>query len=242
MESFFARINTLSHIFHHERGKKLIEKSRLFLVFCLHRSGSSATSGLMHHLGIHMGDKLLPASRHNAKGHFENAEFVQINQEILRSVNSLWNKPPSPEKILGSNFPAVKIKSFLQKHMKSIWGLKDPRTLLTFEIWKPYLEEVADIHYVFVHRPFEASVRSLAHRDGISILTALQILTPYLKRLYHYRHTFNLPTDKIIDVNYQELLQNPERLISKLNEINGNPPDYRLNESKEFLDKSLKKF
>ena len=42
----------------------------------------------MHNLGIHMGDKLLPASKHNPKGHFENLEFFQINQEILRSVNS----------------------------------------------------------------------------------------------------------------------------------------------------------
>lgn len=218
------------------------EKSKLFLILCLHRSGSSATAGLMQHLGIHMGDKLLPASKHNQKGHFENVEFVQMNQEILRSVNSLWNKPPSREKIAVSKFPVAKIRSFLKQHVKPVWGLKDPRTLLTFEIWKPFFEEVADITYVFVHRPFEASVRSLAHRDRYGIGTATQILTPYLKNLYHYRHNFGLPSEKIVDVNYQEILHNPEPLIRRLNEINGNPPDHRLGEAQEFLDNSLKKF
>ncbi len=189
-----------------------------------------------------MGDKLLPASKHNPKGHYENAEFVQINQEILRSVNSLWNKPPSREKIASSTFPATRIRTFLKQHVKPVWGLKDPRTLLTFEIWKPFFEEIADITYVFVHRPFEESVKSLAHRDRNSIGTAAQILIPYLKNLYHYRHTFNLPSEKIIDVHYQEILHNPEPLIRKLNEINGNPPHHKLSEAQEFLDKSLKKF
>ena len=89
-----------------------------------------------------MGDKLLPASRHNPKGHYENAGFVQINQEILRSVNSLWNKPPSREKIANSTFPATRIRTFLKQHVKPVWGLKDPRTLLTFEIWKPFFKRL----------------------------------------------------------------------------------------------------
>ena len=218
------------------------EKSKLFLVLCLHRSGSSATAGVMHNLGIHMGDKLLPASKHNPKGHFENLEFFQINQEILRSVNSSWNNPPSRMKIKSAKKPEANIRAFINKHMKPVWGLKDPRTLLTFEIWKPYLEEVADINYVFVHRPLEESVRSLAHRDRISLVKANNILTAYLLNLYNYRHTYNLPSEKIIDVYYQDIIQNPEPYISKFNEEIGNPPDQNLDKVKEFLDIRLKKF
>lgn len=218
------------------------EKSKLFLVLCLHRSGSSATAGVMHQLGIHMGEKLLPATPNNQKGHFENSEFVNLNQEILRSIQSTWNRPPSREKILNAKIPVAKVQSFLQKNRKPIWGLKDPRTLLTFEFWKPYFEEVADITYVFVHRPFDASVRSLASRDRNGIGNAIQILTPYLKNLYHYRHAFGLPAEKIIDVYYLDLLNNPEPFVKKLNEKVGNPPDYKLNEVLSFLDIRLKKF
>jgi hypothetical protein len=217
-------------------------KNKLFLVLCLHRSGSSATAGVMHLLGIHMGEKLLPATRNNPKGHYENSQFVNLNQEILRSIQSNWNQPPSREKVPKANIPAVKIHTFIKENMKPVWGLKDPRTLLTFEFWKPYFDEVADITYVFVHRPFDASVRSLAHRDKNGIGIAVQILTPYLKNLYHYRHTFGLPADKIIDIYYEDLLKNPEPFVRELNERIGNPANHQLKEVSAFLDERLQNF
>lgn len=218
------------------------EKSKLFIVLCLHRSGSSATAGVMNLLGINMGDKLVPASVYNQKGYFENHDFVLLNEQILRSVNSAWNKPPGREKIKTANFPSVKIRAFIEKNDKPVWGLKDPRTLLTFEIWKPYLEEVADIVYVFVHRPFESSVHSLAYRDRITIGNAGQILTPYLVNLYYYRHIYKLPPEKIIDVYYEDIIKNPEPFVIKFNEEIGYPPDNNINKIREFLDNNLKKF
>ncbi|MDR6999848.1 sulfotransferase family protein [Neobacillus niacini] len=217
-------------------------KNKLFLLLCLHRSGSSATAGAMHLLGINMGDKLLPATRFNPKGHYENIEFFQINQEILQSVNASWNKPPSREKIKAANFPSHKIQTFLKSNMKPIWGLKDPRTLLTIELWKPYLEQDNEITYVFVHRPFDASVNSMVHRDKIGIGNATQILTPYLKNLYHYRHTYGIPSEKIIDVYYQDILIDPEPFVRKVNIKIGNPPDHNLDKVKGFLNQDLKKF
>jgi hypothetical protein len=220
----------------------LEKNSKLLLLLCLHRSGSSATAGVMNLLGIHMGEKLLPATRNNPKGHYENAQFVNLNQEILRSIQSTWNRPPSREKVVKANIPAAKIRTFIRENMKPVWGLKDPRTLLTFEFWKPYFEEVSDITYVFVHRPFDASVRSLAQRDKNSIINATQILTPYLKNLYHYRHTYGLPDEKIIDINFLDLLKNPEPLVRKLNNEIGNPLNHKLDEVCAFLDNRLKHF
>jgi hypothetical protein len=189
-----------------------------------------------------MGEKLLQATRNNPKGHFENMEFVNLNQDILRSIQSTWNRPPSREKVLKANIPAAKIRTFIKENMKLVWGLKDPRTLLTFEFWKPYFDEVADITYIFVHRPFDASVRSLAHRDKNGIGNAVQILTPYLKNLYHYRHTFGLPAENIIDVYYQDLLKNPEPFVRNLNEKIGKPTNHNLNEVCAFLDQRLQNF
>jgi hypothetical protein len=218
------------------------EKSRLFLVLCLHRSGSSATAGVMHLLGIHMGDKLIQGTVHNPKGHFENIDYVKLNQEILQSVNGSWNRPPSHEKIIATGFPSIKLRNFIAKNMKPVWGLKDPRTLLTFEVWKPYLEEAADIIYVFVHRPFIASVRSLTHRNLYSMQYSEQILTPYMKNLNHYRQNCGIPTENIIDVYYEELIENPEPIVRIFNKKIGNPPDNQLHSVREFLDKKLKKF
>ncbi|MBG9443570.1 glycosyl transferase group 1 [Cytobacillus firmus] len=220
----------------------LEKKSKLFLVLCLHRSGSSATAGVMHLLGIHMGDKLLTSSPYNPKGHFENMEFVTINQEILQTAKASWNNPPINKKIEAKIYTLSKMRAFLSENIKPVWGIKDPRTLFTFEVWKPLLEEVADITYVFIHRPFEASVRSMANRDRKGTGNASLILTPYLKNLYHYRHTFGLPAETIIDVYYEDMLKNPEPYVRKFNEKIGNSPGYRLKEVKNFLDKDLKNF
>lgn len=220
----------------------LREKSKLFLVLCLHRSGSSATAGVMHHLGIHMGDKLLPATEYNAKGHFEDSEFVTINEEILRAAKGSWYNPPVREKIKNLQFPTSKLQAFVAKHEKPVWGLKDPRTLLTYELWKPFLEEVADITYVFVHRPYEASIKSLARRDHSNLYRANQVLGTYLKNLYHYRHTFRLPIENIIDVYYEDMLADPVPFVKKFNEKIGNLPDHGILKVNEFLNKDLTNF
>jgi hypothetical protein len=124
------------------RGKGLngSTKSKLYLVLSLHRSGSSATAGVLHHLGVHMGDNLLDANYSNPKGHFENIDFLNINEKILDSVGAKWSTPPLRETIISSNFPISEIRSFLHAQVKPIWGLKDPRTTLTFDIWKSHLE------------------------------------------------------------------------------------------------------
>jgi hypothetical protein len=98
------------------------------------------------------------------------------------------------------------------------------------------------VTYVFVHRPFQASVRSLAHRDRIGVGNASQILTPYLINLYNYRHNDQLSPENIMDVYYQDIITNPEPFVRKVNEKIGNPPDYQLHKVRDFLDTKLKKF
>ncbi len=56
--------------------------------------------------------------------------------------------------------------SFLEHARRPAWGVKDPRLLLTFDLWRPYFEALPQTTYVFIHRPFAASVRSLPFRDG----------------------------------------------------------------------------
>ncbi|MEH7383777.1 hypothetical protein V7138_25210 [Bacillus sp. JJ1533] len=88
-----------------------------------------------------------------------------MNDMLLNSIGGgVWN-PPTRDQVIKSSFPSEQIHAFLSNQVKPVWGLKDPRTLLTFEIWKPYFKEIADITYVFVHRPFESSVCSLDYRE-----------------------------------------------------------------------------
>lgn len=218
------------------------EKSKLFLVLCLHRSGSSATAGVMHHLGIHMGDRLGAAVPSNPKGHFENIPFWEMNQAILRSLGGSSSQPPDREAVRNSDFPENEIRSFLAAQSKPVWGLKDPVTVITFEIWRPYLEEIADITYVFVRRSFAASVRSLAYRDQLGLDRACQMLIPYLNNLIYYRQMLIREKEDILEVYFDDLVKNPESFVAECNRRIGQSPDHNLDRVKDFLDEKLKHF
>ena len=83
-----------------------------------------------------MGDYLLKPSVTNPKGYFENIHFVNLNDQILNSVNTTWDNPPIRENIKYPIELLQDIISFINTQTKPVWGLKDPRICLTFDIWK----------------------------------------------------------------------------------------------------------
>ncbi|PGZ93594.1 sulfotransferase family protein [Bacillus pseudomycoides] len=218
------------------------QKSKLFLILSLHRSGSSATAGVLHHLGVNMGNNLMDANYSNPKGHYENVDFVNINNKILSSVDASWDTPVSREIILSSKFPRNELRAFFKNQVKCIWGLKDPRTTLTLDIWKPYLEEIAHITYIFVWRSFEASVSSLAHRDNMTAASSRAILVPYYDNLKHYRQQLEATNESLIDLHFDDLISKPEVFVKKINVEIGQSPEQNLDIIKNFLDKDLKHF
>lgn len=189
-----------------------------------------------------MGDNLLDADYSNPKGHFENIYFLKMNEKILDSVGAKWSTPPSRETIISSNFSESEIRSFLLTQVKPIWGLKDPRTTLTFDIWKPHLEEIADVTYVFVWRSLEESIHSLAQRHKYDLAKARAILTSYLDNLKCYREQLESENKDIVDIDFNNLLDKPEDFIKGINLRINQKPDHNLDVIKKFLDKQLKHF
>jgi hypothetical protein len=215
---------------------------RLFLILCNPRSGSSATAGVLYHLGIHMGEQLLGPHILNSKGHFENINLVKLNDKILKSVNADWDTPPTRTSILASQFPEDQIRSFLINQIKPVWGLKDPRTTLTFDIWKPFLEEFANITFIFVWRPIEESINSLIFRDGFDLNTASTILGAYHANLKQFRCELEQEKKDIIDISFSDLLKNPEEFVKEINVRINEKNDRNIEFVRAFLDKKLKHF
>ena len=48
------------------------------VILGMHRSGTSLTAGILHLLGVNMGDRLLPADKFNAQGYFENQIILDL--------------------------------------------------------------------------------------------------------------------------------------------------------------------
>jgi hypothetical protein len=189
-----------------------------------------------------MGDNLLEADYSNPKGHFENLDFLKLNEKILASVGAKWYSPPLRETIISSNFSKCEIRSFLLNQKKPIWGLKDPRTVLTFDIWKSHLEDIADVTYVFVWRSLEESAQSLAHRQKYDLVAAREILSAYFENLMYFREKLEKENRDIVDVQFNKLLDRPEDFIKQINLRINQPSDHNLDVIKKFLDKQLKHF
>ncbi|WP_088103476.1 sulfotransferase family protein [Halalkalibacter urbisdiaboli] len=189
-----------------------------------------------------MGEQLLRGNRGNPKGHFENVEFVNLNEQILAKASGSWKNPPSPKRLRTLNFPENDIQRFLAKHAKEVWGIKDPRMMITIDYWKEHLQRHSDISYVFVHRPFRESVLSLARRDHLTRAQARSILKPYLENKQRIKQLLLKEQADVIDIHFHDLLHAPEHFVSELNKRLGHAPTQHLEEVKKFLDKSFKNF
>src|SRR5215469_670527 len=72
--------------------------STAIIVLGGHRSGTSCAAGILHHLGVPVGEKLLGANTGNPAGHFEDVEFLRLHKRILGEDSDVaaW-RHPTPE-------------------------------------------------------------------------------------------------------------------------------------------------
>jgi GT2 family glycosyltransferase/glycosyltransferase involved in cell wall biosynthesis len=148
----------------------------------MHRSGTSLVAGLCQAAGLRVGDRLLGAYRGNEAGHFEDLDFVEWHQLVLRA-NGL-----APEGFVAEATPQVpaalewKAEALVtaRREPGGIWGWKDPRTTLHLEFWRRVVPEA---RFLFiVRRPWEV-VDSLFRRGDEAFRSnppfAIQVWTHY---------------------------------------------------------------
>jgi len=135
------------------------------IVLGMHRSGTSLTACLIHQMGVHMGDKLLGGMGSNPRGHWEDVEFLSLNERILKAAGGSWIYPPSPEKIkaLGDRFTKEIRELVERKSRRPKWGWKDPRNSVTYPLYSSYIPSA---RFVVVHRSRRAIIDSLTRRNG----------------------------------------------------------------------------
>lgn len=106
-------------------------RSQCFLVIGAPRSGTSCVAGILHHLGVFMGERLLPPNRMNPTGFFHDLDFEAAFSEP-DSLKPLIEKRSNMERWgLKSHRAAQFIKMFpsprlillrrLTKHSKASW-------------------------------------------------------------------------------------------------------------------------
>jgi Uncharacterized protein conserved in bacteria len=129
----------------------------------MHRSGTSLIASMLDALGVHMGDRLMPPSKANPHGYYEDMAFVKLNRSLLRQAGGSWNRPPAARSIAASPLRGNARALVRQKARRKLWGWKDPRTCLTIGL---YHDALSSPRYVLVERDTDDVVASLQRRDG----------------------------------------------------------------------------
>jgi hypothetical protein len=186
------------------------------IILGMHRSGTSMVSGVLNHLGVDLGKDYPGKQLSNPLGHFEDGDFLILNETILQETGGDWRNPPPGEAILArkESFQTQiqeLIKARSEKNYKRLWGWKDPRTSLTIIHYLPYLKNP---HFVWCQRNPQEIARSLNNRNGMEIDEGLILANEYHQRLdsFFQDHT-DLP---LLIIEYAKVLSDPPLWVDKI--------------------------
>ena len=211
------------------------------VVIGMHRSGTSAISGLLSELGVFMGSSLFaPQEGVNEKGFFENSLLVNMNDRLLDESLFSWDHPLALTlaKDQQSHLSAYQdeAKLIIEKDYrgKALWGMKDPRTSLLLPFWRKTFKglNVSANFILMLRHPMEV-FGSLKKRDGFSLQKAMHLWLNYTLSSY-----FGSLDEPLVILKYEDLLNNPETCAKKIFET------FSLGEldsvaSQGFIDKKL---
>ncbi len=221
-------------------------KNQVLVILGMHRSGTSLITQWLYKCGLNIGDDLLGPGMGNAEGHFEDKDFLQIHEDILRSGN-LSRIGLITAKISGniSDEQKEKIRANLEVKNKlhAQWGWKDPRTCLFLD---HYRELLNNAKYIIIIRDCDTVVNSLVNRaykkyekknfsrlntvsKKILKLFRQQIIHLFYKRFATFytevwinyneeilKHIEKIKQDNYILINYQMLIDKADRVYAFL--------------------------
>lgn len=159
-----------------------VQKPVCLMVLGPHRSGTSALSGVLSHLGGDLPKTLMPASEGNAEGYFESLRVMAFNDRLLNALGSDW-KDLSPLDL--GRVPDQVFESLMSEAVQVLQDefsaarlplLKDPRICRFVGFWSEAFSRAGyEPLYIHTHRNPLETAQSLQKRDGIPIELGLLI-------------------------------------------------------------------
>jgi len=149
--------------------------STALVVLGMHRSGTSALAGMLHHLGVALGPDLMPPSPDNPRGYWEHAGVVDIDQRLMVGLGWAWDDlrplPEGCETAAPARRAAGELSALLARDFAGapLWGVKDPRLCRLLPLWRPLLAGLGarPCFILAVRHPAEVA-GSLLRRDGLN--------------------------------------------------------------------------
>lgn len=199
-------------------GSEMTESPGGLIVLGVHRSGTSAATGVLRAAGLRLPEErfLMPAGADNPSGFFENQALVEVNDELLERLGGDWSAPPRP----GPGWEGAESLEGLRRQGRALfretmpperWVWKDPRTCLTLPFWLGILEARPVV--LLVHRDPGEVARSLGKRNGFPPLLGIALWERYLRDALV--NVVGLP---VVTADYAGLLLDPVGWLRRVSE------------------------
>lgn len=136
--------------------------SRQILIVGYHRSGTSAMAQNCHAASMFLGENLLAASTTNIYGHFEDTDFVSINQALLQLNYEGWYLSSEFVPVIPRKMRTVASDMIAKRDAEyEFWGFKDPRVCVLLDFWNSVLP---DPRYLICLRHYRGCIESVVRR------------------------------------------------------------------------------
>jgi len=157
----------------------------------MHRSGTSMVSGLLHEIGVYLGEEpdfLAAKEGENADGFWEHFGFYALNERLLLHLRAGWDAPWIPDgwEAREDLAPFREEARLLADRMRGLagrggrWGWKDPRNSITIPFWRSLLPDVKIV--ICVRNPVEVAA-SLRKRNNLSVAASSRLWLRYYENL-----------------------------------------------------------
>ena len=133
------------------------DRGKLLLVLGMHRSGTSAVTGMLEDHGVELGPARVKQNAFNRRGNREILPLRRIHEGILERAGGSWYEPPESVEVTASDRAAR--DEILAGIEGDLIALKDPRMLFAMDLW----HELEPIKLGVIRNPV-AVRESLGHR------------------------------------------------------------------------------
>lgn len=186
----------------------------------MHRSGTSAATGVLSRLGLATctAEDLLDRAPGNSKGHFESVSMIKLNEALLAEMGRSWWCPPRSGADFEQDASRITVEpddaraAFDAVHPVSPFVWKDPRTAITLPFWRRALQR--NLAFVVLVRSALDVAVSLHRRDGLRLTHGVALWERYNRHILA-----NLAGAPAIVTRYDDLVDDPARWCEEVVEF-----------------------
>ena len=214
----------------------------IYFVLGMHRSGTSALSGVLNIMGLDFGTNLMQGDSNNPKGYYENNFVYGLNENILKEAQSSWddynfdiNKISTEKKEFYINNIIELVNDEFKYSEKFV--VKDPRICILFPLWEEAcLRQEIEIKVILPYRnPIEVA-QSLKNRNNFSHEKSLLIWSKHFFNAEYLSRKYSR-----IFVFFEDLIKEQATTAKIISDFtNFEIKEITKNEIVQFLDKNIK--